>query len=261
MFKKSSLEDYFHNSRTALTNARDNQRIYSLISAYNFDTAKLEQGLTLLDRLVAADKAKTDSHGLQLVARRTMLKLLEETHPVYMEHANFAKLHSRTNTARLSRMILFTPKESNVNNWLRQTDTFYTNIFLDPDLLASLESSTITAEKLTANYEKVKTITAASIKYQETIGLAQTATAARNKLIEEFNFFMKEFIFVCRVALKNEPQLLEILKITVLSAGYFRKKKTTPIPGGETTILKDQLTVKSVEAVNANGVMTDNIAA
>lgn len=239
MFKKSSLEDYFQNSKTALTNAKVNNKIYPLISAYNLTSEKLENGLSLLAQLVAADKAKIDAHGSQLVARNTLVKLLEEAHPVYMEHANFAKLYCRTNTARLARMMLLTPREKNVNGWIRQTDTFYTNVFLDPELITSLEASTITADKLNANYEKVKAVDAASIKYQEAIGLAQTATAKRNKLMEEFDFYMTEVIFIFRVALKNEPQLLEILKISVLSAGYVRQK-TKAIEPADTSILKSK---------------------
>ena len=239
MFKKSSLEDYFQNSRIALTNAKDNQRIYPLISGYNLTSERLVGGLTLLGQLIAADKEKTEAHGAQLMARNNLVKLLEEAHPVYMEHANFAKLHCRANAARLAHMMLLTPRENNVNGWLRQTDTFYTNVFLDTELVTSLEASSITAAKLNANFEKVKAVASASVKYQEAIGEAQAATARRNKLMEEFDFLMTEVIFVCRVALKNEPQLLEILKISVLSAGYVRQK-TKEIKPLDTGILKSE---------------------
>ncbi|MDQ1353034.1 MAG: hypothetical protein QG657_3340 [Acidobacteriota bacterium] len=255
IFKKSSLEDYFQNSRIALINARDNKRIYPLISTYNLTAEKLESDLTVLDKLVAADKEKTEAHGAQLLARNNLVTLLEEAHPVYMEHANFAKLICRTNTARLAHMMLLTPREKNVNGWLRQTDTFYTNMFLDTELIASLEASSITADKLNANYEKVKGVSTALVKYQEAIGEAQAATARRNKLMEEFDFIMTEFIFICRMALKKEPQLLEILKISVLSAGYVRQKTKEAKPV-DTSILKSKgpaikkSVKKSIEAMS-----------
>ncbi len=258
IFKKSSLEDYFQNSRIALINARDNKRIYPLISAYNLTAEKLESNLTVLDKLVAADKEKTAAHGAQLLARNYLVTLLEETHPVYMEHANFAKLICRTNTARLANMMLLTPREKNVNGWIRQADTFYTNMFLDTELIASLEASSITADKLNANSEKVKAVSTALVKYQEAIGEAQASTARRNKLMEEFDFIMTEFIFICRMALKKEPQLLEILKISVLSAGYVRQK-TKELKPVDTSVLKSKGTSvnksvkKAIEAMSPDG--------
>ena len=42
-------------------------------------------------------------------------------------------------------------------------------------------------------------------------------------LLTEFNFCKKEFIYVCKVALKDHPQLLDVLGIQVLSEEYRRQ--------------------------------------
>jgi hypothetical protein len=107
---------------------------------------------------------------------------------------------------------------------LRQADTFYSNLLDDPELLGRLEETAITMDKLQEGYANVQRVLQARGKYTEIIGMAQDATDQRNILLEEFNFWMKEFIYICKVALKDHPQLLESLGIQVLSAGYTRQK-------------------------------------
>jgi len=87
-------------------------------------------------------------------------------------------------------------------------------------------------EKLQVGHENVKRVSWARIKYTEAIGMEQVATDRRNRLLAEFNFWMKEFIYVCKAALKNEPQILEVLGIQVLSDGYRRQIPEVPTADG-----------------------------
>ncbi len=224
LYKTGSLADFFNNSKKALVNARDEKKIYSLIAGYNMTAEKIEEGLEMLENLVTMDKKKTDFHGLQLMARAELKRIFAEANPVYMEHVNFTKLHCRKDSAILARLLLQEPRTRVINGWLRQADTFYSNLLRDPGLSGRLAVNAITVDKLQAGYENVQRVSQARIKYTEAIGMAQAATEKRNKLLAEFNFWMKEFIYVCKVALKDHPQLLEVLGIQVLSEGYKRQK-------------------------------------
>ncbi|MCX6584434.1 MAG: hypothetical protein NT166_30050 [Candidatus Aminicenantes bacterium] len=68
----------------------------------------------------------------------------------------------------------------------------------------------------------------ARIKYTEAIGIAQVATDRRTRLLAEFKYWMREIIYVCKVALKVQPQLLEALGIQVPSDGYRRQIPEAP---------------------------------
>jgi hypothetical protein len=119
-----------------------------------------------------------------------------------------------------------------INGWIRQADTFYSNLLHNPGLIDRLAVNAITVEKLPAGYENVMRVSQARTRYTEAIGMAQVATDQRNRLLAEFNFWMKEFIYVCKAALKNEPQLLEVLGIQVLSEGYRRQIPEMPAADG-----------------------------
>jgi hypothetical protein len=170
------------------------------------------------------DKAKTIAHGKQLEARAALYKLLAEVHPVYMEHVNFTKLRCLKSPARLGRMMLLVPRERSLNGWLRQSDTFYDNLLLDTEMITELETNAVTVDKLTAAQAKIVEVQKANSAYNDTKGIAQDALEARDALLAEFDLWLKEFIYVCKVALRNHKQLLESLKIQVLSKGYVRQK-------------------------------------
>ncbi|HLP48569.1 MAG TPA: hypothetical protein VK469_21695 [Candidatus Kapabacteria bacterium] len=244
LFKKSSLQDYFYNSDVALTNAVENTKIFQALSEYNMTEAKIAAGHTMLTELIALDKAKTEAHGKQLEARAALYKLLAEVHPGYMEHINFTKLKCLKNPDRLGRMMLFVPREKALNGWLRQADTFYTNLLLDTEMMTQLEANAITVDKLNAAQLKIKEVQKMNAVYQDSKGIAQDALTARDALLANFELWLKEFIYVCKVALKNNKQLLESLKIQVLSKGYVRQK-SEPLPPDTTPKVNAQTLAKN----------------
>lgn len=128
------------------------------------------------------------------------------------------------NPERLERLMLMVPRERSINGWLRQADTFYSNFIQDTEMMNELEENTITLDKLAASHAKIKEVEQAHNSHREAKGLSQAALEVRNSLLEEFDLWLREFIHICKMALRKHPQLLEIFGITVLSKGYVREK-------------------------------------
>jgi hypothetical protein len=224
LYSKSSLADYFFNSRHALNISQKNAKIYSLISDYNMTTENIAIGLDKLDKLMTADKLKTEARGKQLELRVALETLFAEVHPVYMSHVKLAKVKVQRVPERVARLMLLEPRKTRINDWLRQADTFYTNLLLDTEMVAQFETNAITVEKLNASNMRIKEVEQAYNAYNEAKGIAQEALEARDVLLEDFDAWMKEFIVICKIALRKYPQLLEALGIVVLSKGYVRSK-------------------------------------
>lgn len=245
LFSRSSLADYFFNSRHALNISQKNTKIYSLISEYNMTTENIAVGLGKLDKLMTADKLKTEARGKQLEFRVALETIFAEVHPVYMSHVKLAKVKVQRVPERVARLMLLEPRKTRLNDWLRQSDTFYTNLLIDTEMITQLETNAITVEKLSATHLRVKEVEQAYNAYQEAKGLAQAALEARDVLLEEFEAWMKEFIVICKIALRHYPQLLEALGIIVLSKGYVRSK-SDDLPGEQT--VKVSTRIKATEA-------------
>jgi hypothetical protein len=159
LFSKSSLADYFFNSRQALNISQKNTKIYLLISEYNMTTENIAVGLDKLDKLMTADKLKTEARGKQLELRVALETLFADVNPVYMSHVKLAKVKVRRVPERVARLMLLEPRKTRMNDWLRQSDTFYSNLLLDTEMAAQFATNAITEEKLNAAHLRIKPIT------------------------------------------------------------------------------------------------------
>lgn len=220
----SSLADYFFSSRHALMTARKNDRVYPLIAEYNMTYERIDAGLAMLDQLMAADNKKTELHGKQLEAGAALKRLLARVNPIYMSHVKLMKIKYRQHPERLERLMLGVPRKRDINGWLRQADTFYANLINDAEMMSNLENNALTPDKLTAYYNDIKEVEKAHNTHREAKGLSQAALETRNNLMTEFDSWMKEFIHICKMSLKEFPQLLLVLGIPLLSKGYVRQK-------------------------------------
>jgi len=226
----NSLADYFFSSRQALMTARKNDLVYPLIAEYNMTYQRIDAGMAMLDRLMDADKQKTELFGKQLEAGAALKRLFTRVNPNYMSHVRLMKIKYRRRPERLERLMLHEPRQRDINGWLRQADTFYTNLINDAEMVNNLKDNGLTPDKLTASYNKIKEVELAHNLHREARGLSQAALETRDALMAEFDLWMKEFIQICKMALKEHPQMLEILGIPVLSKGYVRQKPVDARP-------------------------------
>lgn len=254
LFNRSSLADYFFNSRHALNISKKNTKIYSLISEFNMNTENINTGLAKLDKLMAADKQKTEARGKQLEYRVALETLFAEVHPAYMSHVKLAKVKVQRVPERVARLMLLEPRKTRINDWLRQADTFYTNLLLDTEMVDQFGTNAITVEKLNASYLRIKEVEQAYNAYNEAKGLAQAALEDRDALLVDFDAWMKEFIVICKIALRQYPQLLEALGIVVLSKGYVRSK-SDDLPQEQTVKVNTKIpaTINSTTTENKTG--------
>ncbi len=222
MHIQKSLADYFFMSRHALHIARQNKEIYALITEYNMTYTEIDAGLTMLENLMNADKKKIELHGKQLEAKKYLQNLFAKVNAIYKSHTGLMKVKYHRNPERLERLMLNVPRERSINGWLRQADTFYANLIKDNDMIDKLDENAISLAVLEASYNQIKQVEQAKNLYRESIGLAQAALEIRDELFAEFDLWMKEFIYICKTALRQQPLLLEALGKIVFSPGYIK---------------------------------------
>jgi len=229
MYKKSKLEDFFGNSRLALSNAKDNPQVRPLLSTFNVDDARFEEGFALLDEADASETLKKEKYAAQFETKLNLQRLSDETHEVHMMHVKLIRIAYRKQPEKLKELGVLgaTIRKSNINGWLLQTKYFYDHALVD-DVLETLARYSITREKMEETKQNVLKVEKANEVYKQAIAEAQDAVDKRDLALQKFEYWMSEFIAVCRYALKGNPQLLEALQIKVFSKGYQRKKKDKP---------------------------------
>jgi hypothetical protein len=213
-----------------LTNAHDDTQISALILPFKVDEAKFTFGFNLKNTAYDWEIKQIKLHGQQYRAKKKFEKLFDETNEIYQEHLRFIRLYFEDDPEKLKELGAYEKRIRDTNGWLKQSKTCYKNFTDDPEALAGFDEFGVTLEDLQNTEQKVFEVDAADkltgIRKMK-LGAAQDAVEKRDDALKELHKFMTKFKAICRIALKDHPQLLEKLGIKVYSRGYKRKKPET----------------------------------
>jgi len=240
MMKKNYTHGYFlESSRMLIQNSNDDEQISALILPYKVDEQKLEEGLTLCTRAYKVENQQIKLHGQQYRAYKNFEKAFAEVDEVYQIHLKFLKISFEKDTEKLKEISAYGNRSANIPNWFKQAFAFYQNTVVDEEAMAELDSYGITAEMFQENESKITKVEAAFHAHRIKLGAAQDAVVQRDDVFKELATYVKRLRAICRIALKDHPQLLEKLGIKVYSEGYVRVKpkkdeEQPPADGGTT---------------------------
>jgi hypothetical protein len=240
MMKKIYTHGYFlESSRMLIQNSKDDEQISALILPYKVNEQKLEEGLALCTRAYKVENLQIKLHGQQYRAYKKFEKAFAEVNEVCQIHLKFLKISFEKDTEKLKEISAYGTRSANIPNWFKQAFAFYQNTVVDEEAMAELDSYGITAEMFQENESKITEVEAAFLAHKIKLGAAQDAVVQRDDVFKELATYVKRLRAICRIALKDHPQLLEKLGIKAYSEGYVRAKPKTngeqpPADGGTT---------------------------
>ena len=88
---------------------------------------------------------------------------------------------------------------------------FYTVASSDSEIQSKLVRLKITTEELNGTIEQISNLELARAEYLREKGESQDATKQKDKAFGEIDDWMSEFYAVAKIALEDNPQLLESL--------------------------------------------------
>ena len=224
---RSRISDYLESTDLMLTNAHDDEQISALILPFKVDEAKFTFAFNLKDTAYDWEVKQINLHGQQYRAKKKFEKLFYETNEIYQEHLRFIRLHFEDDPEKLKELGAYEKRIRDTFGWLKQAKTCYRNFINDPEALEGFDEFGITLEDLQNTEKKILEVDAADKDHKMKLGAAQDAIEKRDAALKELHKFMIKFKAICRIALKDHPQLLEKLGIKVYSNGYTRKKPET----------------------------------
>ncbi len=122
-----------------------------------------------------------------------------------------------------------------LEGFIQQSTQFYENAINDDTIFAKIEALVGTKENLQAGFDLVAECISLNKEQEDLKGKAQKATEKRNKNVKELHNYVANFTIACRSTFKEEPQILEQLKIKAYSKNYKKKIKKTTDPTDPTT--------------------------
>lgn len=228
MMKKNYTHGYFlESSRMLIQNAKEDEQISALILDYKVDEQKLEEGLALCTRAYKVENQQIKLHGQQYRAYKKFEKLFAQANENYQIHLKFLRISFEKDPEKLKEISAYGIRPYITAEWFKQAFAFYQNTVVDEEAMTELDSYGITAEMFQENESKITEVEAAFREHKIKLGAAQDAVVLRDDVFKELATYVKRLRAICRVALKDHPQLLEKLGIKAYTEGYVRAKPKT----------------------------------
>ena len=183
------------------------------MEAYGLTTERLGEGKNLLSNATYTRQQKDTCYNIQWELRQQINARLEAVQEQFGEHLRVARIAFRKeptllHTLRIERVA---PK-----GWpsVRQAAHFYQQLQVHKLSLAGYQVSAKELERAASDTHELLSLRQERIRQK---GLAESSTEAKNRAFQALRQWVSECRNIARLALKDNPQLLEGFGMTVRS--------------------------------------------
>lgn len=196
----------------AIENTLQNANTLKKMSAYNYDRKRLLEGKSLKVEVEMLESVKHDKYGQQFTSTDHMKAQRKEIMQRYQQHSKRAHLAFEGQRGILEQLQLLGNRKTDTNGLMRQVYAFYSKI---EQFAEEMSQYKVSPEEMAQSKAMVEAFFAARQQQIQSKGQAQHATHTRNAKRKELRTWMTQFRKVARIALADEPQMLETLGIMV----------------------------------------------
>ena len=239
---KQSISERLSFANVAISNALSDAQIGKLLAEYGYNTQKLNEGKGVFTAADTAVKRQIALYGAQKEASKKADDAEKAARSAYQSLSQVAKAAFGQDKAKLGVLGLDRAMPNPVPLFITMATALFDNAMQNKEIADVLKNYGYTAERLTTERKKIEQLESARAAYESAKGAAQQATAEQKKAMEALDAWMSGFVKVARVALKEQPQLLEKLGI---------------LKRGEKTPAQRQASAKSAQTKKANKEKTD----
>ena len=212
--KKYTITAEMAMARIAIDNALQHQTIQKKLAAYTYDRNKLLAGKALCEEVHLLHSIKQDKYGQQYEHSDAIKEQFSEIRARYRRHIKSARLAFENKRGIREQLQLSGKRKTDTLGVLEQIYAFYSKIEV---YTAEITRYNVTPEELAQTKAMVEALYTARQQQLQSIGDAQDATQKRDEKRKQLKGWMAHFRKAARLALHDEPQLLEVLGMMVPS--------------------------------------------
>ena len=203
--------NFVEQSRVALTNVETQPSILSAMQPFGYTAEKLEQGKSLLQNAKNALSFNQQEDNETIAARADFDALRDELDQAYRMDRKKAKVAFRKDPQVLQMLGLIGAAPRAYVKWVEGLKKFYNTASGNDTIGQGLATMLISAEAINERMTKITALEAARAEYLREIGESQDATKQKDKAMAELDDWMRDFYAIAKIALEDQPQLLEAL--------------------------------------------------
>jgi hypothetical protein len=202
-----------HEIGNVISGALKSIEILKKLAAFGYTTERINEGKALLEKVNQLMIAQVKKYGKQYAATDAQEKFLESAYASYMVTVKTARIAFKKHLDILAGLGITGKRSRSLSGWLRRAKILYTNLFEMPDALDMMINFGYTAERLQKELQDIEEVEKLHIEQLSGKSEAQQATQQRDEAFDELCDWYSDFRGVARIALYDDPQLLEALGI------------------------------------------------
>ncbi|MBN2637765.1 MAG: hypothetical protein JXR65_01610 [Bacteroidales bacterium] len=216
-FKSKTEAQILENSRVALENLVNQSEIATMMAEFGYSAETMNTGNQLYAAARAAfDKNKTEDDETR-ETRAVFDQKYEALQTTYALHRKKAKVVFRNNEVTLKNLGLTGRVPEAYVSFMEKARNFYRLLEGNNDLMMALAGLKFAPEEVTATLAAIEQVEAARAEYLREVGESQDATKSKDAALATLDDWMRNMYDVARIALDDQPQLLEALGLLVRS--------------------------------------------
>ena len=209
MSKRISEQQLLQNYRVLFQNVKRDTVLATELAQYGYDAATIAEGETLYNICVEKyDSNKTET-AEETTAYAVFSQIFENTRATYVTDRKKAKIVFKNQPDVLKNLQLnglLSIRNAVVIDTMR---LFYENLQSTPEWLTALQRLLISADHVTQQLSNITNTQNAYADYIQEKGESQQATKDKNKAFDNITHWVNELYSVAKIALEDQPQLLE----------------------------------------------------
>ena len=192
---------------------------------FGFGSPWWQQGASLLDQLLLLRQTQQDGYQAKGNVGRSLRADAQEMHRRFIEHRTLAKWVLRNDADEYQRLGLHQTVSNRIVTKIEQAQRFYYEALKSP---RALVRHGITKAELEQAQAMVEAVVEARHRRVHKSGLAQDATQQRDEVRQALRTWVSDVRAIARIALREEPQLLEVLGLSSIRLKV--TPSTLPLP-------------------------------
>jgi hypothetical protein len=202
-----------HEIGNVISGALNSLEILKKLAAFGYTTEHINEGKAMLGNVMRLMTNQVKEYGKQYAATDAQEKFLNSTYSAYMITVKMSRIAFKKHPDILSALGVTGKRSRSLSGWLRRRRILYTNLFEIPDALEIITQFGYTAEGLQKELQDVEEVENLHIKQLSGKSAAQQSTQKRDEAFDELCDWYSDFRGIARIALYDNPQLLEALGI------------------------------------------------
>lgn len=199
-------------ARILIENTRKNPEIQRKLAAFGFSLKNLEQGSVLVEQITMLQRLKKEKYGMQYDATDYLHTEQEAIKDIFEDHRALACIVFKKQRGMKANLGLGKALSRNRAIWSEQVANFYAKIIENHEAMARFA---VTKAELEQAQAMVTAFIEAQNQQVEKKGMAQRTTHQRKEAQKKLSVWVKGFKSIARMALADDPELLEYVGIVV----------------------------------------------